>query len=69
MKKREKLAQARQLAEELIAVCEEMGHPLASNYVHLGLSLLEERVEPWGVREIPTDFPKIEKPVPEPKSD
>lgn len=64
MKKREKLAQARQLAEELIAVCEEMGHPLASNYVHLGLSLLEERVEPWGVREIPTDFPKLEKKIP-----
>jgi hypothetical protein len=68
VKKREKLAQARQLAEELTAVCEEMGHPLASNYVHLGLSLLEERVEPWGVREIPTDFPKIEKKIP-PKSE
>lgn len=52
----DKLLRVRTLAAEVMGLCEELGHPLASNYVHMGLSLLEEKVEPTRVREVPTDL-------------
>lgn len=56
----EKLIRVRQLAAEIIGLCEQLGHPLAANYVHMGLTLLEERVEPMHVRDIPIDLPFFE---------
>ena len=53
----EKLLRARLLAAEVMTLCEELGHPLASNYVHMGLTLLEEKIEPLRVRDVPIDLP------------
>ena len=56
----EKLLRARLLAAEVMTLCEELGHPVASNYVHMGLALLEEKVEPLKVRDIAMDLPDFD---------
>jgi hypothetical protein len=52
----EKLNRACALVREALSLCDEMKLPLPAGYLHHGLELLEDVVQPLRIREVPEDF-------------
>lgn len=59
MNDEEKLGEARTLITRAITLCDELRLPLAANYIHLGLELVENRADPARLQEVPMDLRKL----------